>query len=134
MMTEERTRFEVLLENIDTKVNVIAEGHAGLHQRLDQMEARFDVRFDRLETQVNVLAVKVNGLEVKVDGLEVKVDGLEVKVDGLETKVDGLEVFAADAQRRLERIETHLQLKGSTRPRARHKAAPRAAPERRKKS
>jgi outer membrane murein-binding lipoprotein Lpp len=127
MMTEERTRFEVLLENIDTKVNVIAEGHAGLHQRLDQMEARFDVRFDRLETQVNVLAVKVNGLEVKVDGLE-------VKVDGLETKVDGLEVFAADAQRRLERIETHLQLKGSSRPSARHKAAPRAAPERRKKS
>jgi outer membrane murein-binding lipoprotein Lpp len=113
MMTEERTRFEVLLENIDTKVSVIAEGHAGLHQRLDQMEASFEVRFDRLETQVNVLAVKV---------------------DRLETKVDGLEVFAADAQHRLKRIETHLQLKGSSRPSARHKAARRAAPERRKKS
>jgi hypothetical protein len=112
MMTEERTRFEVLLENIETKVNVIAEGHAGLHQRLDQMEARFEARFDSVETQLNVLAVKVNGLE---------------------TKVDGLEVFAADAQRRLKRIESSLQLKSPVRSAPRHSAVRATPPKRRRK-
>ena len=120
MMTEERTRFEVLLENIETKVNVIAEGHAGLHQRLDQMEARFEARFDSVETQLNVLAVKVNGVETKVNGLE--------------TKVDGLEVFAADAQRRLKRIESSLQLKSPVRSAPRHIAVRATPPKRRRKS
>ncbi len=35
MMTEERTRFEVLLESIETKVKVIAEGHGALVERVD---------------------------------------------------------------------------------------------------
>jgi hypothetical protein len=37
MMTEERTRFEVLLESIETKVNVIAEGHGALVERCDAL-------------------------------------------------------------------------------------------------
>jgi hypothetical protein len=76
MMSEERTRFEALLENIDTNVKLIAEAQLGLSQRFDRMETRFETRFDQLETRVG-----------------------------------GLEVFAADAQRRLKRIEGHLQLK-----------------------
>jgi chromosome segregation ATPase len=147
MMTEERTRFEVLLESIETKVNVIAEGHGALVERLDRMERRFETRFDvlesrfdglesrfnGLETKVDRLETKVDRLETKVDGLETKVDGLETKVDGLETKVDGLEVFASDAQGRLKRIETHLQLKRASRSTRRHIATSAAASKRRRK-
>jgi len=120
MSTEERTRFEVLLENLQTSVNVIAEGHGALVERLDRMETRFETRFDRFEA--------------KVDGLEVKVNGIKAKVDGLEAKVDGLEVFASDSQRRLTRIETHLQLNGSSHSHPPPKAAKAAPPKPRKKS
>jgi len=112
MSTEERIRFEVLLENLQTSVNVIAEGHgalvegqAALVERLDRMESRFETRFDRLEIQFK----------------------------GLETKVDGLEVFAGDAQRRLKRIESHLQLNGSSHSHPPPKAAKAAPPKPRKK-
>jgi DNA repair exonuclease SbcCD ATPase subunit len=126
MMTEERTRFEVLLESIETKVNVIAEGHAALVERsdalaegqrtlverLDQMERRFETRFDMLESRFN---------------------RLETQVDGLETKVDGLEVFASDALGRLKRIETHLQLKRASRSAPRHIATSATPSKRRRK-
>ena len=126
MMTEERTRFEVLLESIETKVNVIAEGHGALVERcdalaegqrtlverLDRMERRFETRFDVLESRFN---------------------GLETKVDGLETKVDGLEVFAGDAQGRLKRIETHLQRKHANRSAPRLIAISATPPKRRRK-
>jgi len=119
MMTEERTRFEVLLESIETKVNVIAEGHGALVERsdalaegqrmlverLDRMERRFETRFDMLESRFN----------------------------GLETKVDRLEVFASDAQGRLQRIETHLQLKRASRSAPRHIATSAAPSKRRRK-
>jgi predicted nuclease with TOPRIM domain len=143
MMTEERTRFEVLLESIETKVKVIAEGHGALVassnalaegqralvERLDRIETKVDVlesRFTRLET-------KVDRLETKVDRLETKVDRLETKVDRLETRVHGLEVFAIDAQGRLKRIETHLQLKRASRSAPRHIATSEAPPRRRRK-
>ena len=76
------------------------------------MERRFETRFDVLESRFN---------------------RLETKVDGLETKVDGLEVFASDAQGRLKRIETHLQLKRWSRPAPRHIATSAAPSKRRRK-
>jgi len=133
MMTEERTRFEVLLESIETKVTVIAEGHGALVERLDRMERKFETRFDVLESRFDVLESRFNGLDTKVGRLETKVDGLATKVDGLATKVDGLEVFASDAQGRLKRIETHLQLKHVSRSAPRHVATSAASSKRRRK-
>ena len=126
MMTEERTRFEVLLESIETKVTVIAEGHGALVERLDRMERKFETRFDVLESRFDVLESRFNGLDTKVGRLE-------TKVDGLATKVDGLEVFASDAQGRLKRIETHLQLKHVSRSAPRHVATSAASSKRRRK-
>jgi chromosome segregation ATPase len=133
MMTEERTRFEVLLESIETKVNVIAEGHGALVERLDRMERKFETRFDVLESRFNGLESRFNGLESRYNGLETKVDRLETKVDGLGTKVDGLEVFASDAQGRLKRIETHLQLKHVSRSAPRYVTTSAASSKRRRK-
>ena len=111
--------------------------HDVLLGRVDSMEIRFELKFHELETQVDRLETKVDRLETRFDRLETKVDGLETKVDGLETKVDGLDVFASDAQRRLKRIETHLQLGGASRSghaSPRRKTAGDDAPPRRKKS
>jgi DNA repair exonuclease SbcCD ATPase subunit len=119
MMTEERTRFEVLLESIETKVNVIAEGHGALVERCDALaegQRTLVERLDRMERR-----------------FETRFDGLESRFNGLETKVDGLEVFASDAQGRLKRIETHFQLKRANRSAPRHIATSAAPPKRRRK-
>jgi hypothetical protein len=76
----ERLRFEVLLEEIKTGVNVIGEGHEALTQRLDRIEGKVDKLEDRLES------------------------------------------FATDTNRRLDRIEGHLGLNGSPKPRSRSTA------------
>jgi predicted nuclease with TOPRIM domain len=122
MMTEERTRFEVLLESIETKVKVIAEGHGALVER-----------YDALAEGQRMMVERLDRIETKVDVLESRFTRLETKVDGLETKVDGLEVFAIDAQGRLKRIETHLQLKRATRSAPRHVATSAAPSKRRRK-
>ena len=112
MMTEERTRFEVLLESIETKVNVIAEGHGALVERCDALaegQRTLVERLDRMERR------------------------FETRFDVLETKVDELEVFASDAQGRLKRIETHLQLKRASRSAPRHIATSAAPSKRRRK-
>src|SRR5688572_25366085 len=73
MTTEERARFEVLLENIDTQVKFLADGHLALVAGQKRLEA------------------KVDNLEVKVDRLEVKVDGLEVNQQSILGRLDRIE-------------------------------------------
>jgi ABC-type phosphate transport system auxiliary subunit len=106
MMTEERARFEVLLDSIETKVNVIAEGHGALVERYDMLaegQRTLVERLDRMERR-----------------FETRFNGLDARLDGLEAKVDRLDVFASDAQGRLKRIETHLQLEHASRSAPRH--------------
>jgi len=84
--TEERPRFEVLPENLDVGIRVVADGHLALDERLDRMGTRLERRCDQLEISVTVLGTRVTALDAKVGAL------------------------APDTRRRLERIETHLGL------------------------
>ena len=129
MMTEERTRLEVLLESIETKVNVIAEGHGALVERFDALVAGQRTLVERCDA----LAAGQRTLVERFDRMETRFDALESRFNRLETKVDGLEVFASDAQGRLKRIESHLQLKRASRSAPRHIATSAAPSKRRRK-
>ena len=70
MMTEDRTRFEVLLEDVQTKLKVIAEGQGAVDQRLEKIEGRLgglETRFDKLEIRFDVLEHRFNRIEHRFD-------------------------------------------------------------------
>lgn len=70
MTTEDSTRFEVLLEDVLTKVKVIAEGHCALLERLDPLGMRVDrleSRGDQLEIHVAVLDKKVGAMDRRLE-------------------------------------------------------------------
>ncbi len=119
MTLEERARYEVLLEDLQKDVRLIAEGHVALTERLDRTEARFEQRFEQVEQQIMVLDVK---LTQKIDALDTKVDALDVKltqkVDALDTKLSA----------ELSRIATHLGLNGAPRSQKRPQRPPRRKP------
>ena len=110
MILEERARYEVLLEDLQRDVRLIADGHVALTERLDRTEARFEQRFEQVEQQIMVLDVK---LTQKIDALYGNVDALDVKftqkIDALDTKLSA----------ELSRIATHLGLNGAPRPQKR---------------
>lgn len=119
MTVEDRARMEVMLEELQAGVKVIAEGHLALVARLDRVDARLeriDARFEQVDARFVQLDTKLAQLETRID----------LKLSRLEDKLD---VFAVDTRRRLERIETHLGFDG-TPPAA--KRPQRAAAKRRK--
>jgi len=117
MNIEERFhRLEALMEDLVTKVTVIAEGHGAL-----------------VEGQ-RMLAEGLARLDARVERVEIKSDLLEIKFDRLNGRIDGLDGFARDAQQRLKRIERHLELKAGRPPTLRPKAARHDRSTRRKKS
>jgi len=92
--SSERERFEVILESIETKIGVLADGHLALNEKFDRLEGKFD------------------RLEVKVDHLEIKVNHLEGKVDHLASDVASLRTDLGSVKRRVGKIEHHLGLNG----------------------
>jgi len=129
METEERTRHVVLLENIQTQVKVIAETCGSLVKRQDELARRQDETIEwlrklddgqhrledgqrKLEDGQRKLEDGQRKLEDRHDVLLGRVDQMEIR---FEFKFNELEVFASDAQQRLKRIETHLQLGATSR-------------------
>jgi chromosome segregation ATPase len=147
VMTDERSRLEVLVEDVQRHLKVLAEAHIATvdHlgridrklEKLDELEIKFDVldkKVDVLDKKVDVLDKKVDVLDKKVDALDERVGSLEVfasdakqQLKGLETKVDKLDAFASDGKLRLKRIEAHLELKRPIRA-SRHRSIARAEP------
>jgi peptidoglycan hydrolase CwlO-like protein len=138
METEERTRSSVLLENIQTQVNLIAEICGSLVKRqddtiewlrklddgqrklddgqrklddgqrsLDDGQRKLEDGQRKLEDGQRKLEVGLRRLEDRHDVLLGRVDRMEIR---FELKLNELEALAGDAQLRLKRIETHLQL------------------------
>ncbi|MBI4227128.1 MAG: hypothetical protein HY600_02505 [Candidatus Omnitrophica bacterium] len=52
--SSERTRTEVLLENIQSQVQTIAEGHGVLDRKLDQFRQDVEERFTTLEAAMKI--------------------------------------------------------------------------------
>jgi hypothetical protein len=77
MTSEDRARFEVLLENIDSNVKVIAEGQGAIVDRLDRIEHRLEI----LEVKVDKLDVRVGALDVRIDGMDRRLVRVERHLD-----------------------------------------------------
>jgi predicted nucleic acid-binding Zn-ribbon protein len=78
--TEDRTRFVVLMEDIQTQVKVIAEGHCVLVDRLDRLEPRVD----QLESQFDQLEIHIAVLEKRVDAMDHRLVHVEHRVERIE--------------------------------------------------
>lgn len=72
-MTEERARFEVLLENVQREMRVIAEGHGALAEGLGALTERLD----RIETKVDTVERKVDTLAGDLHGVQGRLKRIE---------------------------------------------------------
>ena len=133
VMTDERSRLEVLVEDVQRHLKVLAEAHIATVDHLGRIDRKLE-KLDELEIKFDVLDKKVDVLDKKVDALDERVGSLEVfasdakqQLKGLETKVDKLDAFASDGKLRLKRIEAHLELKRPIRA-SRHRSIARAEP------
>jgi outer membrane murein-binding lipoprotein Lpp len=80
----ESEHFEILLEEMRSHFQLLAEGHAGLLDRLARDK-------EELKQEIRVVAARVDRVETRLDRVEAKVDKVEAKVDKLTVKVDRIE-------------------------------------------
>jgi predicted nuclease with TOPRIM domain len=85
-----KEHFEVILEDIQGKFQLILEGHAALDRKFEVKIEELSEKVELNSFKIDVLSERVDRLETKVDHLETRFNRLEAKVDNLEVKVDGV--------------------------------------------
>lgn len=58
--------FEVLLEDINGKLDLILESHAFLHRKIDNLDRRTDERFDLVDVRFAALNHKIDGVAAEL--------------------------------------------------------------------
>ena len=63
----EKERFEVLLEQVRHELEMVAEGHVSLDQKMDRLTGEFSSKYESLDQKVEWLAKKTDDLSQKMD-------------------------------------------------------------------
>ena len=92
----EKEYFQMILESIDSKLDLVLEGHAALDQK-------FDRKFDQLNEKIDHNSFLIQTLNQKIDGVE---DKLTQKIESVEQNLtkkidavaDDLKAHRADTE------------------------------------
>ena len=93
-----KDRFEILLEDMNGKIDTILEGRVITDNKIDRLGQKADTNKAELEKMIvesnKTLRGVINGVEIKlshrIEKVEQKVDVVDKKVDALDKKVDDI--------------------------------------------
>lgn len=97
----EKQHFEILLENMDSKINMILEGYSVLDKRIvDEGEKRREEN-ELLNVKISALSHRFDAVDSRFDGIDRRLDGIDGRLDGIDGRLDGIDG-------RLDKIHSEL--------------------------
>ena len=123
----EKDHLEILLEDMNSKFDLVLEGHQVLRSdiqrareeskerddhllfliqtvngKIDGVEARLSERIDAVETRLGSVETRLGSVENRLDAVETRLGSVETSLGSLETKVDGVAADLASHRRDTE--------------------------------
>jgi cytochrome c556 len=109
----EKEHFEILLEEMNSKFNLVLEGHAALDKKLD---AKFDELNEKIEQNTFMIGVVNDSLSKRIDELDERLgnrideldERLSNRIDELDERLSTkLDAVAADLSEHRTDTEAH---------------------------
>ena len=85
----QKDHLMILLESIDSKMQITVEAVGSLNDKIDGVESRLNARIDHVDSILKVTIDEVASLHKKVDAVDKKVDAVDKKVDEVEKNLTG---------------------------------------------
>lgn len=97
----QKEHFEILLESMDSKINLILEGFSVLNKKIEDESA------ERKEDNV-LLNVKISALSKRFDGVDARLDGIDGRLDDLTSELtahrNSTELHKAPRKREVRKV------------------------------
>ena len=84
-----KDHLEVILENIDSKFDLVLEGYSTLNQKIDNLALRTDERFDLVDFKFEAVQERLNTFE-KALGDKIDAVATDLKAHRTDTEAHGI--------------------------------------------
>ena len=104
----EKERFEILLEHMDRKIDVVLESHQSLDHKIETglEEARLDR--DSMKRQMSLFVQTLSGkIDKNREGIEINREGIGKNLEGIEKNREKIEKLDEKVSLSLARYEDH---------------------------
>ncbi len=91
----------VLIENLESKVQIVAENYCSLYEKVDSLNEKFD----SLNEKVDSLNGKVDSLTLRVDKHDARFDKLDKDMETIKGYVIGVDAKLNEHERILKRVK-----------------------------
>lgn len=102
----EKQYFEILLESMDSKINLILEGHNVLAKEIKDTRIELKEDISLLDHKITALSNRVSSVETnlgsRIDAVETRIDSVEMR---LSTRIDSVETRLSA---RIDSVESNL--------------------------
>ena len=78
----QKDHLMILLESMDSKMQITVEAVGSLNDKIDGVESRLTTRIDNIDSTLQVTVGEVAALHKKVDALDKKVDAVDQNLSG----------------------------------------------------
>ena len=79
----QKDHLMILLESMDSKMQITVEAVGSLNDKIDGVERRLNTRIDNIDSILQVTIGEVAALHKKVDAVDKKIDAVDKKVDAV---------------------------------------------------
>ncbi len=124
MTAEAHTEYKVLLEDLQRRIVVLADGHAANDKNIRDTKVELQEQIRQVDHRLMVLDVNLNqklkALDTKVEALDAKFtakfDAIDKKFDAIDKRFDAIDARFDSLETHLARITMHLGIDGAPRP------------------
>jgi archaellum component FlaC len=85
-------RYMILLEQIQSQVQLIAESHEQLDRKIESVSSDLGIVKNDLSTFMRHTGERFNRIDKRLDGIDDRLDGIDIKLDRVCSKVDSHEL------------------------------------------
>jgi len=114
----QKDHLMILLESVDSKMQMTLETVCSLNDKIDGVENRLNAKIDSMDIVLRATVDEVASLHSKFDALDSKVDALDKKVDAVDRKVDAVDRKVDAVYDELVAHRNDTELHGSQRKRS----------------
>ena len=102
----EKQYFEILLESMDSKINLILEGHSVLAKEIKDTRIELKEDISLLDHKITALSNRVSSVETNLGS---RIDAVETRIDSVETRLSArIDSVESNLSNKIDAVHTEL--------------------------
>ncbi len=101
----QKEHFEVILESIDSKFDLVLEGYSSLDKKIDNLAQKTEERFDLVDFKIDTLNQKIDAVATDLQATDKR---LSDKIDAVDEKLSKkIDAVSSDLRAHRQDTEAH---------------------------